>query len=105
MQTDKWTIEGAVKSSFRVLRLESILQRNACVKGEGCDSILLECARNGETRWYRRYSFYDLSLICSRTGLLFYLLCLPFKGEGDRRSIIKCLPFKGRGTVEDGGGS
>ena len=56
MQTDKWTIEGAVKSSFRVLRLESILQRNVCVRGEGCDGILLECARNSETRWYRRYS-------------------------------------------------
>ena len=57
MQTDKWTIEGAVKSSFRVLRLESILQRNACVRGEGCDGILLERARNSETRWYRRYMY------------------------------------------------
>ena len=58
MQTDKWTIEGAVKSSFRVLRLESILQRNACVRGEGCDGILLESASNSETRWYRRYKYF-----------------------------------------------
>ena len=55
MQTDKWTIEGAVKSS---ILLESILQRNACVKGEGCDGILQEGARNSETRWYRRYKYF-----------------------------------------------
>ena len=54
MQTDKWTIEGVVKSS---LLLESILQRNVCVKGEGCDGILLESASNSETRWYRRYKY------------------------------------------------
>ena len=55
MQTDKWTIEGVVKSS---LLLESILQRNVCVKGEGCDGILLESASNSETRWYRRYKYF-----------------------------------------------
>ena len=55
MQTDKWTIEGVVKSS---LLLESILQRNVCVKGEGCDGILLESASNSETRWYRRYKHF-----------------------------------------------
>ena len=55
MQADKWTIEGVVKSSFV---LESILQRNVCVKGEGCDGILLESASNSETRWYRRYKYF-----------------------------------------------
>ena len=30
-------------------------------------------------------------------GSFFYPLCLPFKGERDRLSIIKCLPFKGEG--------
>lgn len=54
MQTDKWTIEGVVKSSFV---LESILQRNVCVKGEGCDGILQEGASNSEARWYRRYKY------------------------------------------------
>lgn len=36
MQFDKWTAEGAVKSI-----IESTLQRNACVKGEGCVGTLL----------------------------------------------------------------
>ena len=44
--------------SNRAVKLESILQRNACVKGEGCDGILLESASNSETRWYRRYKYF-----------------------------------------------
>lgn len=55
MQTDKWTIEGAVKSGFS---FESILRRNACVRGEGCVGILLESASDSETRWYRRYKYF-----------------------------------------------
>lgn len=51
MQTDKWTIEGAVKLDFS----KSILLRSTCVMGEECDGILQKCASNGETRWYRRY--------------------------------------------------
>ena len=55
MQTDKWTMEGVGKSDYQS---ESILQRNVCVKGEGCDGILLESASNSETRWYRRYKYF-----------------------------------------------
>lgn len=40
MQFDKWTTEGAVKSSL----LESTLQRSICVIDEECVGILLEIA-------------------------------------------------------------
>ena len=38
MQSDKWTVEGAVKAGFPV----SILQRSASVTGEGCVGTLLK---------------------------------------------------------------
>ena len=40
MQSDKWTVEGAVKAGVPV----SILQRSASVTGEGCVGTLLKCA-------------------------------------------------------------
>lgn len=54
MQTDKWTIEGAVKSKL----FESILQRDIRVKNEGCVGILLESVVHDETRWYRRLMYF-----------------------------------------------
>jgi len=42
MQSDKWTVEGAVKAGFPV----SILQRSASVTGEGCVGTLLKCAES-----------------------------------------------------------
>ena len=51
MQSDKWTVEGAVKAGFPV----SILQRSASVTGEGCVGTLLKCAELRESRWYRRF--------------------------------------------------
>ena len=42
MQSDKWTVEGAVKTGFSV----SILQRGASVTGEGCVGTLLKCVES-----------------------------------------------------------
>ena len=42
MQSDKWTVEGAVKAVFPV----SILQRGASVTGEGCVGTLLKCVES-----------------------------------------------------------
>lgn len=52
MQSDKWTVEGAVKAVFPV----SILQRSASVTGEGCVGTLLKVRGIfRESRWYRRF--------------------------------------------------
>ena len=52
MQSDKWTVEGAVKAGFSV----SILQRSASVTGEGCVGTLLKCAESSANQgWYRRF--------------------------------------------------
>lgn len=52
MQSDKWTVEGAVKAGFPV----SILQRSASVTGEGCVGTLLKVRGIfRESRWYRRF--------------------------------------------------
>ena len=48
MQSDKWTVEGAVKTGFPV----SILQRSASVTGEGCAKVR---GIFRESRWYRRF--------------------------------------------------
>ncbi|HAY61282.1 MAG TPA: hypothetical protein DCY37_04040 [Acidaminococcaceae bacterium] len=44
----QWTVEGVPKSQ------ESIAQRSACVKGEGCVGILQRARSFRESRWYRR---------------------------------------------------
>ncbi|MDD4085351.1 MAG: hypothetical protein PHQ31_07495 [Acidaminococcaceae bacterium] len=53
MQFDKWTTEGAVKST----KVESIPQRTICVIDEECDGILRKSMGNflHKTRWYRRF--------------------------------------------------
>lgn len=51
MQSDKWTVEGAVKAGFSV----SILQRSASVTGEGCVGTPKVRGIFCESRWYRRF--------------------------------------------------
>lgn len=74
MQSDKWTVEGAVKAGFPV----SILQRSASVTGEGCVGTLLKCAESyanqGGTAGLQHYC---LSLYIYRDRL-FYLARQPF---------------------------
>ena len=68
MQFDKWTTEGAVKSSS----LESILQRNICVIDEECVGILLEITGVFSVKQGGTAGLYTCP--CKRTGVLFFKL-------------------------------
>ena len=68
MQFDKWTTEGAVKSSS----LESILQRNICVIDEECVGILLEITGIISVKQGGTAGLYTCP--CKRTGVLFFKL-------------------------------
>jgi len=68
MQFDKWTTEGAVKSSS----LESILQRNICVIDEECVGILLEITELISVKQGGTAGLYTCP--CKRTGVLFFNL-------------------------------
>lgn len=74
MQSDKWTVEGAVKAGFPV----SILQRGASVTGEGCVGTLLKCAESSANQGGTEvYSIIACPCIFTWTGF-FYLARQPF---------------------------
>ena len=72
MQFDKWTTEGAVKSSS----LESILQRNICVIDEECVGILLEITGVFSVKQGGTAGLYTCP--CIRTGVFYFKPTLIF---------------------------